>query len=247
MEWRDEGLVLATRRFGERDCVLEVMTEHHGRHLGLVRAGRSSRHAPMLQPGNRLALVWRARLDEHLGVFSAETLHARAGQVLASPLALHAVNHLGLLLRLMPEREAHSHVYHAADGLCGLLGEPAHLAATMVRFELMILSELGFGLDLSQCAATGSVGNLIYVSPKSARAVSAEAGAPYAGKLLKLPSFLLEAPRADVPPPELEALNEAFELAGFFLQRHVFEPRGISDISSRKALLTQMNLALAQG
>jgi DNA repair protein RecO (recombination protein O) len=246
MEWRDEGLVLATRRFGERDCVLEVMTEHHGRHLGLVRAGRSSRHAPMLQPGNRLALVWRARLDEHLGVFTAETLAARAGQVLASPLALHAVNHLGLLLRLMPEREAHSHVYHAADGLCGLLGEPAHLAETLARFELMILTELGFGLDLSECAATGSAENLVYVSPKSARAVSAEAGAPYAAKLLKLPPFLLVAPRADALPPERESLSEAFDLTGFFLQRHVFEPRGITDISARKAFLVQMNLALSQ-
>lgn len=247
MEWRDEGLVLATRRFGERDCVLEVMTEHHGRHLGLVRAGRSSRHAPMLQPGNRLSLVWRARLDEHLGVFSAETLLARAGQVLASPLALHAVNHLGLLLRLMPEREAHPHVYHAADGLCGLLGEPAHLAATLVRFELMILTELGFGLDFSECAATGAVENLVFVSPKSARAVSAEAGAPYAAKLLKLPPFLLAPPRADMPPPDREALHESFELSGFFLQRHVFEPRGITDISARKAFLVQMKMALAQG
>ncbi len=95
MEWRDEGLVLATRRHGERDSILEVMTEAHGRHLGLVRGGRSSRIAPMLQPGNRVSLVWRARLEEHLGQFTAETLEARAGQVLASPLALHAVNHLG--------------------------------------------------------------------------------------------------------------------------------------------------------
>jgi DNA repair protein RecO (recombination protein O) len=247
MEWRDEGIVLATRRFGERDCVLEVMTEHHGRHLGLVRAGRTSRHAPMLQPGNRLALVWRARLDEHLGVFTAETLAARAGQVLASPLALHAVNHLGLLLRLLPEREAHSHVYHAADGLCGLLSEPGHLAGTLVRFELMILRELGFGLDLSECAATGSVEHLVFVSPKSARAVSAAAGEPYAAKLLKLPAFLRVSPRADAMPPGLEALNEAFHLAGFFLQRHVFEPRGLPDISARKAFLTQMNLALKHG
>ncbi|MGL5447514.1 MAG: DNA repair protein RecO [Rhabdaerophilum sp.] len=247
MEWRDEGLVLATRRFGERDCVLEVMTEQHGRHLGLVRGGRSSRHAPMLQPGNRLSLVWRARLDEHLGAFTAETLVARAGQVLASPLALHAVNHLGLLLRLMPEREAHPHVYHAADGLCGLLGEPALLAATLVRFELMILTELGFGVDLSECAATGSTENLVYVSPKSARAVSAEAGDPYAAKLLRLPQFLLVSPRADTPPPDAQALQNAFQLSGFFLARHVFEPRGMLDVSARNAFLTQLNVALSHG
>lgn len=247
MEWRDEGLVLATRRFGERDCVLEVMTEQHGRHLGLVRGGRSSRHAPALQPGNRLALTWRARLDEHLGTFTAETLVARAGQVLASPLALHAVNHLGLLLRLMPEREAHSHVYHAADGLCGLLGESSYLAATLVRFELMILTELGFGLDLSECVATGAVANLVFVSPKSARAVSAEAGAPYAAKLLALPAFLLDTPRADVPAPSAGALFEAFRLSGYFLERHVFEPRGMRDISAREAFLAQLQMALMQG
>jgi DNA repair protein RecO (recombination protein O) len=246
MEWRDEGLVLATRRFGERDCVLEVMTEHHGRHLGLVRGGRSSRHAPALQPGNRLALTWRARLDEHLGTFTAETLQARAGQVMASPLALHAVNHLGLLLRLMPEREAHSHVYHAADGLCGLLGEPAHLAGTLARFELLILTELGFGLDFSQCAATGQTDDLVFVSPKSARAVSAEAGAPYAAKLLPLPQFLLEAPRADAPAQQSQALFEAFRLSGFFLERHVFEPRGLTDNSARKSFLAQLATALAQ-
>lgn len=237
MEWRDEGLVLATRRHGERDSILEVMTEAHGRHLGLVRGGRSSRLAPMLQPGNRVALVWRARLEEHLGQFTAETLEARAGQVLASPFALHAVNHLGVLLRLLPEREPHEKAYAAADGLCGLLGEPHLLAETMVRFELMILRELGFGVDLSECAATGQRDDLIYVSPKSGRAVSRAAGEPYAPKLLALPAFLHAGPSRPGETPDLAALRAGFQLSGFFLARHVFEPRALPPSAARAAFL----------
>lgn len=238
MEWRDEGLVLATRRFGERDCVLEVTTEHHGRHLGLVRGGRSSRHAPMLQAGNRLALTWRARLDEHLGVFSAETLETRAGQVLARPLALAALNHLVFLLRLLPERQSHPQVYQAADGLCRLFDAPEHLGAMLARFEMMILAELGFGLDLSACAATGSRDDLVFVSPKSARAVSRAAGEPYAGKLLALPSFLIE-PGA-LTPPLIGQILEAFHLCGYFLRRHVLEPRGLDAATARESFLTRL-------
>lgn len=237
MEWRDEGLVLATRRHGERDSILEVMTEAHGRHLGLVRGGRSSRIAPMLQPGNRVSLVWRARLEEHLGQFTAETLEARAGQVLASPLALHAVNHLGVLLRLLPEREPHEAAYAAADGLCGLLGEPFLLAETLVRFELMILRELGFGVDLSECAATGTRDDLIYVSPKSGRAVSRVAGEPYAGKLLALPAFLLAGPSRPEATPSILELLSGFRLSGHFLARHVFEPRAMPPSAARAAFL----------
>jgi DNA repair protein RecO (recombination protein O) len=247
MEWRDEGLVLATRRHGERDAILEVMTEGHGRHLGLVRGGRSSRIAPMLQPGNRVALVWRARLEEHLGQFTAETLEARAGQVLASPLALHAVNHLGVLLRLLPEREPHEQVYAAADGLCGLLGEPRLLAETLVRFELMILRELGFGLDLSECAGTGRRDELIYVSPKSGRAVSREAGEPYAPKLLALPDFLHAAPSSPENTPPMAALMAGFRLSGFFLERHVFEPRALPPSAGRAAFLALLEAAPAGG
>ncbi len=190
MEWRDEGLVLATRRHGERDSILEVMTEAHGRHLGLVRGGRSSRIAPMLQPGNRVSLVWRARLEEHLGQFTAETLEARAGQVLASPLALHAVNHLACSCASCPSVNRMSRSMLPRMDSAAFWRTKALLAETLVRFELMILRELGFGLDLEECAATGMRDELVFVSPKSGRAVSREAGEPYAPKLLPLPDFL---------------------------------------------------------
>jgi DNA repair protein RecO (recombination protein O) len=158
MEWQDQGLVLSTRRHGERDAILEVMSAEHGRHLGLVRGGRSTRQVPALQPGNRVSLTWRARLEDHLGQFTAEPLESRAGIVLSDPVALHAVTHLGVLMRLLPERSPHRNVYEVADATCALLGKPGILAPVLIRFEIMILSELGFGLDLTQCAATGGDG-----------------------------------------------------------------------------------------
>lgn len=226
MEWQDHGLVLSTRRHGERDAILEVMSAAHGRHLGLVRGGRSSRHAPMLQPGNRLALTWRARLEDHLGHFTAEPLETRAGLVLSDQLALQAVTHLALLLRLLPERAPNAALYEAADGLCALLARPDLLAPAFVRFELMVLAHLGFGVDLSSCAATGQAHDLAYVSPRTGRAVSREAGAPWAAKMLKLPGFLVANWVAE--PQARDALADGFALAGYFLERHLFEPRALA-------------------
>lgn len=242
MEWQDEGLVLFVRRHGERDVILETMTRAHGRHLGLVRGGRSARQAPGLQPGNRVALTWRARLEEHLGQFTAEPLQSRAGLVLSDPLALHAVMHLASLLRLMPERQAHGGLYEAADGLCELLAEPLLLGAVMVRFELSILAELGFGLDLSCCAATGRTADLTHVSPKSGRAVSAAAAEPYRDRLLPLPAFLQRAALTEADPPAIEA---GFRLVGYFLERHLFGPRGLDPATTRQPFLVVLRERLA--
>lgn len=235
MEWQDQGLVLSTRRHGERDAILEVMSAEHGRHLGLVRGGRSSRQAPGLQPGNRLALTWRARLEDHLGQFSAETLESRAGVVLSDSLALHAITHLGTLMRLLPERSPHRNVYDAADGICAFLGKPDILGPVLIRFEIMILSELGFGLDLEACAATGSREDLVFVSPKSGRAVCRAAGAPWAEKLLPLPSFLVGTGSAVLT--SADEIADGFRLAGFFLDRHVFSPRGMPPQSARAQMI----------
>jgi DNA repair protein RecO (recombination protein O) len=243
MEWQDQGLVLSSRRHGERDAILEVMTAGHGRHLGLVRGGRSSRQAPALQPGNRLQLTWRARLEDHLGHFTAEPLESRAGIVLSDALALHTVTHLGALLRLLPERSPHPAIYEASDAICALLANPELLAPVMIRFELMILSDLGFGLDLSECAATGARENLVYVSPKSGRAVSAAAGAPWAGKLLALPAFI-RAP-ASATPVSAEAVAGGFRLSGYFLERHLLEPRGIAPQTSRVQMVAGLLTRLA--
>lgn len=238
MEWQDHGLVLVSRRHGERDAILEVMTAAHGRHLGLVRGGRSSRQAPVLQPGNRVVLTWRARLEEHLGQFTAETLESRAGAVLTDPLALHLVTHLAFLLRLLPERDPHPALYEAADAMMGLAAHPPVLAPALARFELLLLAELGFGLDLSTCAATGTSEDLAYVSPKTGRAVSREAGAPWAERMFALPAFLLEG--AMLAPAPRAAVVEGLRLAGHFLDRHLIAPRGLERQSPREALLATL-------
>ncbi len=224
MEWRDEGLVIGVRRHGESSVILEALTRAHGRHLGLVRGGRSRRMAPVLQPGNSVDLVWRARLEEHLGAYAVEPTRSRAALALADPCALAGLNWLTALLRLTPEREPHPALYEAASVVADHLGAPAAARALMARLELELLGELGFGLDLGSCAATGATDDLCYVSPKSGRAVSRAAGAPWAARLLALPAFLKDASA----PPDESALADGFALTGYFLERDVFAPRGLA-------------------
>jgi DNA repair protein RecO (recombination protein O) len=220
MEWMDEGVVLGTRRYGEANAILEVLTRAHGRHLGLVRGGAGSRLRPVLQPGNTVRVVWRARLDEHLGNFAVESLRQRAASYLASAHAVYGITHIAALCRLLPERDPHPAVYEWLDKLVEAMGEAAAVAALVARFELRLLAELGFGLDLTECAASGLRENLAYVSPKSGRAVSREAGAPWQDRLLRLPAFLAD----DGPacPSTHDELADGFALTGFFLVRHVY-------------------------
>ena len=186
MEWRDEGIVVGVKRHGETSVILEAMTAAHGRHLGLVKGGRSKRMQPLLQPGNGVELVWRARLDEHLGFYAVETTILRASRLMDTPAALHAIVYMGALLRLMAEREPHPTLYADACDIGAAIDAGRDLAALLVRFELSILAEAGFGLDLAACAATGATENLVFVSPRSGRAVSAAAGEPYRDRLLQL-------------------------------------------------------------
>jgi len=223
MEWTDDGIVLGTRRHGESGAILELMTRQHGRHLGLVRGGSGSRMRPVLQPGNLVRASWRARLDEHLGYYAVDGLNLRAGALLATPYAVYALTHLAALTRFLPERDPHDGVFDALDHILDHLDTAVETAANIVRFELAMLSELGFGLDLDSCAATGAVEDLAYVSPKSGRAVSRNAGAPWQDRLLQFPAFLV-APEPAVPT--VAELADAFMLTGFFLERRVTEPRG---------------------
>ncbi|MDQ2955006.1 MAG: DNA repair protein RecO [Pseudomonadota bacterium] len=224
MEWTDEGIVLGVRRHGEANTIVELLTCAHGRHLGLVRGGAGSRLRPVLQPGNSLAVTWRARLDEHLGHYNVEGLKLRAGSFLTVAHAVYAVTHLSALLRLLPERDPHESLFDSLGTILDHLLDPAAAAALIVHFELQLLSELGFGLDLDSCAATGAKTDLVYVSPKTGRAVSRQAGEEFRAQLLALPAFLHD--NADVPPSS-SGLAEGFALTGFFLARHVLEPRGL--------------------
>ena len=233
MNWSDEGIVLGVRRHGEANAILEVMTIEHGRHLGLVRGGGGSRLRPILQPGNAVRLEWRARLDEHLGHFTVEGLRLRAADLMAAAHALYGVTHLAALCRLLPERDPHAEVHDMLAAILDHLDERATAAVLVARFELQMLTELGFGLDLDQCAATGATAELVYVSPKSGRAVSRAAGEPWRDRMLHLPAFL----RGEDELPDMAALTQAFALTGFFLERHVLQPRGLAMHDARASFI----------
>lgn len=234
MEWRDEGIIIGGRRYGETSLILEVMTREHGRHAGLVRGGRSKRMQPLLQPGNVVEIVWRARLEEHLGSYAVETTRQRAAQLMVDPASLHGLNLVLAHLRLLAEREPHRALYDAAQTLLDLLDRPDLAPALLVRFELALLADCGFGLDLKECAATGRRDDLIYVSPKSARAVSRAAGEPYKNRLLPLPGFL-QGPAHEAG--SLDEVDAGFRLMAFFLERDLFGPRGLPLPAARDAYL----------
>lgn len=235
MQWIDEGLVLGLRRHGETSVVLELMTPEHGRHLGLVHGGRSRRMQPVLQPGNLLRATWRARLDGALGAYHVEPLRSEVSRLMGSGLALYGIGHLCALLRLLPERDPHPDLYEAAKVLIEHLDDPGIAPALMVRFELAVLAGLGFGLDLSHCAATGANDALVYVSPKSGRAVSASAGEPYRDRLLALPPFLRDRdqPGSGWRTPDAHDVREGFTLTGYFLDQHVWRPRALAPPEER--------------
>jgi DNA repair protein RecO (recombination protein O) len=222
MEWRDEGVILSVRRHGETSAIAEILTQSHGRVMGLVRGGRSRVQRPVLQAGNAVQAVWRARLEEQLGTYVLEPLDLRAGAIMEEPFRLAGLATLAELSQLLPEREPHPRVYEALRVVLEAIDQDLVWPALLVRWELGLLDELGYGLDLSKCAATGARENLAYISPRSGKAVSAAAGQPFANRLFRLPPFLMgsgEAPAADI--------IEGLKLAAFFLERHVFEPRGL--------------------
>ncbi len=235
MEWRDEGIVIGVRRHGENDVVLELLTRERGRHLGLVRGGRSQKLRPVMQPGNAVDAVWRARLEEHLGEYRVEATAMRAARLIDDPAALYGLSHLAWLVRLLPERDPHPALYETLGIVLDALGDVRLAAPLVVRFEVAVLSELGFGLDLDECAATGARTDLVWVSPKSGRAVSAAAGEPWRDRLLPLPGFLREEGRGALPASE--DVGAGFRLTGYFLERHVTDPRGIAPSEARGAFI----------
>ncbi len=240
MQWTDDGIVLGVKRHGEANGILELMTREHGRHLGLVRGGFGSRLKPVLQPGNSVSATWRARLDEHLGSYTVESLQQRASNFFTASHAIYGVTHLAALMRLLPERDPHAALYDALTAVLDQLDSADASAPMVVRFELQLLSELGFGLDLEQCASTGSEQELIYVSPKSGRAVSRTAGEPWHDKLMRLPAFLKTSEAIAVGPD----VADGFALTGYFLTRHVYEPRGLALPDARSHYIAALNRAL---
>jgi len=192
MEWREDGIILTVRRHGESSAIIEALTEGHGRHAGIVRGGASRKVAPLLQPGAEVDLTWRARLEDHLGSFTVEPRRARAAALMADRLTLAGLNSMVSLLTFsLPEREAHADVFRQTRAVLDMMEEGPFWTLAYLRWELSLLEELGFGLDLSRCAVTGATEALSYVSPKSGRAVSAEGAGEYADRLLPLSPALL--------------------------------------------------------
>jgi len=240
MEFHDQGIIISLRKYGEYDAVIDVLTADHGRHAGLVKGGMGRRQRGTLQPGNEVTLKWRGRLESQLGSYSVELHNARAAAFLDYPSKLGVLNSVCAILSVsLAEREEHRTLY---DGLIILLDNLEHMdhraenwGALLVHWEIGLLSELGFGLDLSCCAATGLTDDLTYVSPKSGRAVSREAGLPYHDKLLTLPPFLLG--RTDITA---EHATEGLRLSEFFLERHVLFPHNKKIPQARRMLMDFM-------
>lgn len=224
MDWQDEAIVLAARRHGEGDAILSALTREHGRHLGLVKGGSGRKQRPVLEIGNRLNVTWRARLSEQLGNFQVEQSSAVSAGLLDDPLRLAGLAAACAVTDLaLPEREPHAEVFNDLATLIGIIvGPDENWPGAYVSWELALLSDLGFGLDLSQCAVTGEIEGLAYVSPKTGRAVTAAAGKPYADRLFVLPAFLTDrqaaANRAD--------LLAGLRLTGHFLDQHAFHQSG---------------------
>lgn len=215
MEWRDEGALLSMRPHGESAAIIEVFTAAHGRHLGVVRGGGGRRMAPVLQPGTQLAVVWNARLEDHIGSFTVEPLQSRAG-VLSDRLALAGLTSICALLRTaLPEREPHPALWTDSILLMDALGRAGWVSAYL-RWEIRLLEELGFGLDLSCCAVTGATEDLAYVSPRTGRAVSAAGAGDWADRLLPLPPGLTG--EAALTPA---ALRDGLALTTHFLTREL--------------------------
>ncbi len=192
MDWRDHGILLSLRRHGESAAIIDVFTESHGRHAGVVRGGAGRRMAPILQPGAQLDLTWRARLEEHLGSYQAEPLRSRAAAALSGRLALAGLNAVTALLSFcLPERAAYPALYARTEQLLDLLEQEHLWPLAYLHWEVALLEEMGFGLDLTVCAVTGTQEGLIFVSPKTGRAVSQAGAGEWADRLLPLPPALL--------------------------------------------------------
>lgn len=234
MDWTDEGLVTGVRRHGEASGIVELLTAHHGRHLGLVRGAYSRRLAPVLQIGNTVHVTWRARLGDQLGTYSVEPVRLRAEALMRAAHSSFGISHMAHLLRLLPERDAHPSLFIVCETILDTFDDARSAAILMARLEVAMLAELGFGLDLDRCAATGTRDDLVYVSPRTGRAVSAAAGRDYADRLLPLPSFLL----ANQVRPTFDEIAAAFQLTGHFLARNVMEPRGLSLSDARAGFLS---------
>jgi DNA repair protein RecO (recombination protein O) len=241
IEWLDEGIVLSTQPHGEDAAIVHMLTREHGKHAGLARGAQGKRNRATYQPGTTVQARWRGRLAEHLGQYTCEPLHSPFANLLEMPDRLTALaSAMAVADRALPEREVHTPIYDGTQALIEALHHDAW-AEAYVQWEVQVLRELGFGLDLRRCAGGGS-GRLVYVSPRSGRAVSDEAGAPYSAKLLPLPGFL--AGYGGGGPWEVA---QGLRLTAFFLERHILEPADLTLPPARERLAATMRRLADEG
>jgi len=223
MRFETKAIVCALRNHGEHGAIVRLMTPEHGLQAAYVRGARGKRMRPVLIAGNVVEAQLSARTDTQLPQAAIELVHSR-GPLLTEPLPASAIEWATVLTATaLPEGQPYPRLYEVLEGLLDAV-EAAPSAsgwgAALVRYELMLLAELGFGLDLESCVVTGANDNLVAVSPKSGRAVSAAEAGPYAGKLLPLPAFIREGGRANWPE-----ILEGLDLTGHFLLRDVLTDR----------------------
>lgn len=235
MEWRDEGVVLSVRRHGESAAIIDVFTAAHGRHAGVVRGGGSRKMHPILQPGAQLQVEWRARLEDHLGAYTVEPLRSRSAAVMSDRATLAGLNAISALVGFaLPERASYPALYQQTQTVLDMLGESALWPLAYLRWELALLDEVGFGLDLSRCAVTGATDDLAYVSPRTGRAVSRAGAGEWAERLLPLPPCLL----GGLPGPG--DIDQGLITTGHFLEYHLRPSLGDKPLPTARARLVQV-------
>lgn len=233
MEWQDQGVITAVRKHGETSVILEVLTENHGRHAGVVRGGVSRKMTPVLQPGNQVELEWRARLEEHLGAYRVELLKSRSG-ILADRGALAALGSVTALIGFaFPERMQLPQLYYGTLEVIEELASGRDWTVSYGLWELMVLEELGYGLDLSSCAVTGVTQELVFVSPKSGRSVSRNGAGEWADRLLPLPEHL----RMSVDTVGLQEVLAGLKTTGYFLEHWLAPALGNKPVPDARARL----------
>ncbi|MBL4807210.1 MAG: DNA repair protein RecO [Rhodobacteraceae bacterium] len=240
MEWTDEGILLSVRKHGEGSAIVEILTENHGRHAGVVRGGGSKKAAATLQPGSQFAVNWRARLEDHLGTFSVELKKSRVTSIMSGRLEIAAFGSISaLLLCCLPERDSQNGMYHLTLNLFDTFRITENWLKMYVHWEMDLLQQTGFGLDLTDCAVTGVTKGLCYVSPKSGRAVSREGAKGWEDRLLPLPRFLLGS-SSDVSPSDIQ---QGLKLTGYFLNNRIMTALGKPELPhSRHRFMRQISL-----
>lgn len=245
MQFTDEAMVLSASKYGENSGIACILTQNHGIYKGLVRGITGARQRGLYQPGNMIEATWRARLAEHLGNLTAGLIHASGMAVMDNPIKLAALSSLCSTLEVtLQERDPAPEIYKSFKSFIAQLSSDSYeWQKSYILLELELLAQLGFGLDLGSCAATGTSEDLIYVSPKSGRAVCRDAGKPYCDKLLKLPAFLIHHVHMG-EKTLVSQIDEGMHLCSYFLNKYFFAPHNISQPHARARFTTMLRKAL---